>query len=71
MGTTTRTGSFLKTTGHRFLVSPDGMNADWIHPLELVSRPGWTDCTDMSDEDFQNLVAERQAVRPYIVGIGA
>lgn len=58
------------TQDQRFMMSPDGMQADWIHPLEIATRaPGWIDCTDLDDEEFQRLITERQAARPRIVGV--
>lgn len=55
---------------HRFMLSPDGQQADWVHPLEVATRcPDWTDCTDMDDEQFQRVVSERQAVRPHIISL--
>lgn len=54
----------------RFLISPDGNRADWFHPDDIAARAAdWTDCTDMSVEQIQQHVAERQAVRPHIVGV--
>lgn len=46
---------------HRFMLSPDGQTGDWVHPLEIATRcPDWTDCTDMSDALFEQIVTERQ-----------
>jgi len=42
----------LKDDGFRYMVNPDGKGCDWIHPLEVDSRAGWTDCTDMDDAEF-------------------
>lgn len=53
----------------RFVVSDDGGYCHWIEPSDLVNHPGWIDCTDMGDEELQHFIAERQAVRPYIVGV--
>lgn len=52
----------------RFMVSPDGHQADWLNPS---SCPGWIDCTDMSPEKLQRFIAEKQGVRPHIVGVVA
>lgn len=46
---------------HRFFVSPDGMDGQWLHPLDLSTGnypqyAGWTDCTDMEDEQFEAFV---------------
>jgi hypothetical protein len=51
----------------RFLVSADGMLADWFATPNAPAN--WHDCTDMGVEELQRFVAERQAVRPYIVGV--
>lgn len=60
----------LKALGYRFMLSPDGQTGDWVHEDEVTARcPTYVDCTDMPDEEFQRFVAERQAVRPYIVGM--
>ena len=58
----------LKQAGHRFMVSPDGQQADWIHPAEIDTRaPGWTDCTDMDDMEFELLMRERLADNPLLM----
>lgn len=57
------------TQPRRFLISADGVFLEQVAPTDLANYPGWTDCTDMDDEQFQRLVAERQAVRPYIVSV--
>lgn len=50
----------LKTQDQRFMLSPDGQSGNWFHLLEIEKRcPGWTDCTDMSDELFQHVVMDR------------
>jgi hypothetical protein len=55
----------LKTAGSRFMVSPDGQHADWVHPAEVDARaPGWTDCTDMCDVEFDLLMEERRRPMP-------
>ena len=44
----------LKDEGFRYLVRADKERAKWVHPAGL-SEPqftGWTDCTDMPDEEF-------------------
>lgn len=62
MNTRHITPESLKAAGQRFLLAQDGIGAAWVHPLELANPryEGWTDCTDMSDELFQRLIAERQ-----------
>ena len=58
----------LKQADHRFMVSPDGQQADWIHPAEVATRaPGWTDCTDMDDMAFELLMRERLAANPLVM----
>ncbi|HAV37430.1 MAG TPA: hypothetical protein DCX52_13940 [Massilia sp.] len=51
----------------RFMVSPDGRDADWMHPTEIATRaPGWTDCTDMDDVAFDIFMRERLEANPLI-----
>lgn len=54
----------LKSQGQRFMVSPDGRDADWFHPAELPA--GWTDCTGMDDGEFNHFMAERRSIYPPI-----
>jgi hypothetical protein len=57
----------LKSNGYRFMVSPTGREADWIHPAEVAVRvPDWTDCTDMDDVEFELFIAERRAKFPAL-----
>jgi hypothetical protein len=59
--------STLKSNGYRFMVSPTGREAAWIHPAEVAVRvPDWTDCTDMGDVEFDLFMAERRAAFPPI-----
>lgn len=52
---------------HRFMLSPDGRAADWVHPLEVATRcPDWTDATDMGDAEFELLIDERMAANPLL-----
>jgi hypothetical protein len=46
----------------RLLVSPDGMRGANVHKLDVPNPMyvGWTDCTDLNDEQFHKLVAGRQ-----------
>lgn len=56
-----------KDNGLRFMVSPNGKEAHWIHPLEVATRaPGWHDCTDMDDVEFDAFMAELRAKFPPI-----
>lgn len=48
-----------KENGARFMVSPNGREAGWIHPLEVATRaPGWHDCTDMQDVEFDLFMSD-------------
>jgi hypothetical protein len=55
--------------GYRIMLSPDGHFSACCTPLEAVSHPGWTDCTDLSDEAFQRLISERQLESVRLVGV--
>lgn len=57
--------------GYRFKVSPDGIASAWVHPLDPAdpTHAGWTDCTDMSNDEFHAFIVERQGTRPQIVGV--
>jgi hypothetical protein len=58
----------LKQAGRRFMVSPDGQQADWIHPAEVATRAAdWTDCTAMGDVEFELLMRERLAANPLVM----
>ena len=55
--------STLKSQGYRFMVSQDRKNANWFHPLEVAARaPGWIDCTDMDDAEFDLFMADGQLI---------
>jgi hypothetical protein len=44
----------------RFMVSPDGFQSDWFDASEIAdAAPGWTDCTDMSDIETNQLMVRR------------
>jgi hypothetical protein len=59
--------STLKSNGYRFMVSPTGREADWIHPAEISVRvPDWTDCTDMDDVEFDLFMRDLYAKFPPI-----
>ena len=59
--------STLRNDGYRFMVSPDGRDADWINPLELAARaPGWHDCTEMNDAEFDHFVRDLYAKFPPV-----
>lgn len=50
---------------HLLLLSPDGMAATWIHPLDLSTGmypryDDWIDVTDLSDDEFDALVMRLQ-----------
>jgi hypothetical protein len=54
-----------KNDGYRFMVSPNGREAHWIHPLEVAVRaPGWHDCTDMDDAEFDVFMGELRSKFP-------
>lgn len=46
----------------RQLVSPDGMRGVNVHPLDAPNPlyAGWTDCTELTNEEFHALVEGRQ-----------
>ncbi len=55
----------LKKSDQRFMVSPDGRDAEWVHQAEVNKRfPGWTDCTDTTDDEFDALMHARLAANP-------
>jgi hypothetical protein len=55
--------STLKSQGYRFMVHPDRNAANWFHPLEVAARaPGWIDCTDMDDAEFDVFMADGQLI---------
>ena len=57
--------SNTNTNGCRFMVSPNGRDANWIHPAEIAQRaPDWHDCTDMGDVEFDLFMAELRAKFP-------
>jgi hypothetical protein len=59
--------SNLKNAGYRFMVSPNGREANWIHPMEVAARaPGWHDCTDMGDAEFEIFMGELRAKFPLL-----
>lgn len=44
-------------TGFRFMVSPDRFRSAWVHPAEIPTKtPGWIDCTDMDDDEFDRFM---------------
>lgn len=43
----------------RFFLHEDGVRSQWRHYAE-APLPGWTDCTDMTDLEFEALVKQRQ-----------
>jgi hypothetical protein len=47
---------------HRLLVSPDGMSGANVHPLDAPNPlyAGWSDLTDLNDEEFEREVCGRQ-----------
>jgi len=52
----------LKLQEQRYMVSPCGYMADWFAAFEIADEcPGWTDCTEMSDVELQQLMERRMA----------
>lgn len=48
----------LRSQGFRYCASPDRQDWRWIHPAEFAAFfAGWTDCTDMSDDEFVAFIA--------------
>lgn len=46
--------------GYRWMVSPDGYQADLVHEDEIARRcPTWTDCTEMTDAEVMQLMERR------------
>jgi len=46
--------------GWRWMVSPDGYQADLVYEAEVRLRcPDWTDCTEMSDAEVMKLMERR------------
>ena len=43
--------------GCRFYANPERTEYRWLHPLEQpIFQPGWIDCTDMTDTQFEAFV---------------
>lgn len=48
----------LAAIGFRFLVCPSRVKGEWHHPtaVDVLLMAGWTDCTDMTDEQFHEFM---------------
>lgn len=54
------TATPLKLHENRFMVSPCGYLADYVHTSEIaIKGPTWTDCTDMDDAQLNELMVRR------------
>jgi len=43
--------------GCQYYASPDRGEYRWLHPLEQpLNYPGWIDCSDMDDAEFEAFV---------------
>lgn len=42
----------LKSQGFRLMVNKRSQRAEWVHPADVRNYFGYTDTTDMTDEDF-------------------
>jgi len=50
----------IKLHEQRFMVSPCGRQAEHFHVAEIaIKAPSWTDCTDMTDAQVNDLMARR------------
>jgi hypothetical protein len=54
------TSTTLKLHEQRFMVSPCGFKSDHFHVSEIaIKAPSWTDCTDMTDAQVNDLMVRR------------
>lgn len=54
--------------GQRFLLSPDGREAEWVNPANVPARcAGWTDETDLSLAELDIVSSLRMAAHPVSV----
>lgn len=50
----------IKLHEQRFMVTPCGFKADHFHVAEIaIQAPSWTDCTEMSDAEVNDLMVRR------------
>lgn len=50
----------VRIEDQRFMVSPCGYKSDWFDVSEIADEaPGWTDCTEMSDIETDQLMVRR------------
>lgn len=50
----------LRDEGHRFVYTGKGQIYTWVHPA--IMKDEYTDCTDMSDSEFEDFVL-RETIR--------
>jgi len=54
------TDTTLKLHEQRFMVSPCGFKSDHFHVKDVaIKAPSWTDCTDMTDAQVNELMVRR------------
>jgi hypothetical protein len=52
--------TILKLHEQRFMISPCGFKADYVHVKDIaIQAPSWTDCTDMTDAQVNDLMVRR------------
>ena len=52
----------LKLHEQRFMVSPCGFKSDHFHTKDVaIKAPSWTDCTDMTDAQVNDLMVRRMS----------
>jgi len=50
----------IKLHEQRFMVSPCGFKSDHFHVKDVaLQAPSWTDCTDMTDAEVNDLMVRR------------
>lgn len=56
----------LQILGFRFLMCPDRSKGEWHHPAVVGEKVayGWTDCTDMSDEQYSAFMGVTKQQEP-------
>lgn len=46
----------LPSQGFRFLANADRSECRWVNPALVSTMVGWTDVTDLNDEDFLSFI---------------
>lgn len=46
----------LPSQGFRFLANPGRSECRWVNPALVSTMDGWTDVTDLNDEEFLSFV---------------